>query len=162
MLTKTQANTALNALAQDVGVAKLELDQSNTALIAFGDTHELIFHFLPERSGFQFWAPLHHFTLSGDAEADLALLRHILEKNFPTVSLNGSYFALDSSVGVVLLGRYVPLDGAVTTDFIETTKVFADQVVHLSKSLQGELLRAREMMTSGQDSSDEDMTLMRI
>ena len=161
MLTTSHANAALQALARDVGVASLELDQSNTALIAFGDTHELIFHFLPERGGFQFWAPLHSQTLSDEAEADLLLLRHVLQQNFPSVQLGGSYFALDASVGVILLGKFVPLDPATPARFIQETKAFAEQVSHVASGFEDGLKAMHEDLAVP-DHPDDDMTFMRV
>ena len=159
MEIKTFAADVLAAFAKDVGVDRLELDPANTAMIAFAETHELIFHLVPERGGFQLWSPFHHVSLSDDASTDLSLLKHVLQQNFPSVALGGSYFALDETVGIVLLGRFVQMDKAGYAHFIEETKDFASQVVQIAAGLKDAMNVASD---DALEPAEDDLTVMRV
>ena len=75
-------------------------------------------------------------SLVDKIEEEFALARHLLTSNFPTITLSGSYFALDSEIDVILLAHSVPVNIADPHQFIEITKHFAQQVIEISAQLK--------------------------
>ncbi|MEL7389111.1 MAG: type III secretion system chaperone [Pseudomonadota bacterium] len=135
MVTKEQADIALAAFAEKVGIAHLAFDHSGTALVAFGDEQELIIYYSEQSGQIEVWSPLHEFILAGTPDADDALMRHILEKNFPSSVLDGAYFAIDGEMGVVLLGAQIAIDTHDIMVFADKVTAFAEQVIAMNSTL---------------------------
>lgn len=135
MVTREQADIALAAFAKKAGITRLAFDHSGTALVAFGDRQELIIYHSDQSGQIQVWSPLHDFMLAGPLEADEALMRHLLEQNFPSSVLGGAYFAIDSEMGVVLLGAQIAADDQNMRTFADQVTAFAEQVLAISQTL---------------------------
>ncbi len=138
-MSRENAEFALEAFSKKVGIATLRFDQSGTALLAFGERQELIFHCVEQSDQLQVWSPLNDVMLTGGAEFDCALMNYLLEKNFPSSALNGAYFAVDSEIGVVLLGRQVVIDTQNTDGFAETVTAFAQQVITITAAIANDV-----------------------
>ena len=148
MVTKEQADIALAAFANKVGIARLAFDHSGTALVAFGDQQELIIYHSSQSGQLEVWSPLQEFMLAGTPDADDALMRHLLEKNFPSTALNGAYFAIDGEMGVVLLGAQITMDGQDITAFADKVTAFAEQVLAISATLTKDVADAHAARNS--------------
>lgn len=139
MMSREDADIALEAFAQIAGISPLRLDQSGTALLAFGEKHEMIFCHSSQTDQLQMWCPLGDVSLSGSDDTDGKLLRYLLEKNFPATALNGAYFAMDAEMGVVLLGLTVVVNTHDGTGFADTVKAFAKQVIAISPRIEKDI-----------------------
>ncbi len=138
-MSREDAEHALEAFSKQVGIAPLRFDQSGTALLAFGDAQELIFYSAEDTGQLQIWSPLNDHMLSGKADLDCALMRHLLEKNFPSTALNGAYFAIDSEIGVVLLGCSVKIDRQNIDPFVDKVTAFAQHVMDITATMATEV-----------------------
>ena len=134
-MVREDAERALDAFARKAGIGSLRFDQSGTALLAFGENQELIFYYSEKAAQIEIWSPLTDLMVSGEVNADAALMQHLLEKNFPASTLNGAYFAIDGEMGVVLLGRAVYVDGQSDEVFGETVTAFAQQVMVIAETI---------------------------
>lgn len=138
-MSREDAEYALDAFSKKVGTAPLRFDQSGTALLAFGEKQELIFYFDDQTRQLQMWSPLNDLVLSGAVDFDCVLMQHLLRKNFPTVALNGAYFAVGDEIGVVLLGRSIAVDVQNTDAFSDMVTTFAQQVLTITATITKEV-----------------------
>ncbi len=136
MLSREDADIVLDAFSKNVGIATLRLDQSGTALLAFGDAQELIFHYVAQSGQLQVWSPLHGLTLSGTTQEDSALMHYLLKKNFPSATLSGAYFAIDADIGVALLGYVIGKDVYAVDKMVADIKAFAYRVIDIVAAVE--------------------------
>ncbi|MEM9785835.1 MAG: type III secretion system chaperone [Pseudomonadota bacterium] len=138
-MSREDAEHALEAFSKRVGIAPLRFDKSGTALLAFGEKQELIFYYAAETDQLQIWSPLNDHMLSGQPDADCALMRYLLEKNFPSTALQGAYFAIDRDMGVVLLGRSITIDVQNIDRLVDVVTAFAKQVLTIIAAIAGDV-----------------------
>lgn len=136
MLSRHEANTILDHLARDSGMATLELNEQDTLVLAFGDTHELIIEFVAQDGVFVLWCAVGTLEDAGADAEQLEFARYLLNRNFPSKSLNGAYLATDLELDVVLLARRIEPHPSECERFVRDTKIFAEHAMLMTQHLQ--------------------------
>ena len=162
MISRDDADRALETLGEKFKIEHLKLDETSTALVQFADEHELIFEYLEVEKRFNFWTPIDSYNSVEDFTRSAPYTRHLLERNFPSRFLSGSYFALDSEIGVILLARTVHVNMNAIDRFIQEAETFAVQALDLSKTLRSDFEKLAPSEDSMPLSDGSDTTVIKV
>lgn len=135
MISRDEANLLLGHLAERFGIFHLELNEVDTVVLAFGDMHELIIEYVEKHQCFVLWCAVASIAQFGTSAEQGEIMRYLLNRNFPTKSLDGSYFATDSELSVVLLARQLEVHLADRDGFMRQARIFAEQALEISSEI---------------------------
>ena len=105
VITRDEADQVLKTFAEAHGMGELYFDENNGAVVEYGEDGALIFEYSGNDKCIVLWAPLFSLAIAERAEAETALLKFLLGRNFPAAQLDGAHLALEKDMGVVVMAK---------------------------------------------------------
>ena len=127
MTTRDEAEQILKTFAEAHGIAGLCLDENNGAVVEYGEDGALIFEYSDNDNCIVLWAPLFSLAIAESAEAETALLKFLLSRNFPSAQLDGAYLALEEDMGIIVMAKRLHPEPARGAEVVELVNRFLQQ-----------------------------------
>ncbi|MDE0155262.1 MAG: type III secretion system chaperone [Gammaproteobacteria bacterium] len=131
MISRADAELVLQVFAEAHGIDGLRFDENNGAVVEYGADNALIFEYAETAQRLVVWAPLFSLAVAESAEAETALLRFLLSRNFPASGLDGAALALEEDLGMVFMAKTLYPDPAQPAQVVELVERFAQQALEM-------------------------------
>jgi len=165
MINRDEANQLLDQLAKRFDIPYLELNDVDTAVVAFGEAHDLIIEFVEKDGQFVYWCVVGSLAGVMHDSEQFELARYLLNRNFPSKSLDGAYLATDSELDVVLLAKRIDVLPSEAENFIRSAQIFAEQVLHVASDIEDTINSIGRSESSGEEAlrgGSDDNTYIKI